>query len=174
MPIIIDTNCVASLFTKSDVNHKEFEPVLEWILRGKGMMIMGGTKYKEEIAKLRKYLTIIRYIKEAGKIYEGDCDAIDKFQVEVEELSDDPDFDDPHLVAMVFVTKCKIICSVDDRSVKHVTDSKYYPSNFKKPVYYKSSRNVDLLCDKYVDDDLKPLVKINKSKALLIEKFLNN
>jgi len=172
MPIIIDTNCIATLFTKSAVNHKEFEPVLEWILKGKGVMIIGGTKYRQEISKLNKYLTIIRYIKEAGKLYEGNCDAIDKYQSSVEILSDDPDFDDPHLVAMVFVTKCKIICSVDDRSIKHVTDAKYYPTNFRKPVYYKSAKNIDLLCDNYVDDDLKPLIKMNKSKALVIEKLL--
>lgn len=172
MPIIIDANCIAQVFSKNSLNHKEFEPVLNWILKGKGMMIFGGTKYKTEISKLKNYLTIIRLIKESGKIYEGNCELIDQYQHTVENLSDDPDFDDPHLVAIAFVTKCKIICSEDDRSVKHVTNSKYYPTNFKKPVYYKSSKNSDLLCDKYVDDDLKPLIKINKSKSKLIEKIL--
>lgn len=172
MPIIIDTNCIAQVFSKSSTNHKEFEPVLNWILKGKGMMVFGGTKYKSEISKLKNYLTIIRYIKESGKIYEGNCELIDNYQKYVEELNDDPDFDDPHLVAISFVTKCKIICSEDDRSIKHVSNSKFYPTNFKKPVYYKSAKNSDLLCDKYVDECLKPLIKITKSKSQIIEKIL--
>lgn len=172
MPIIIDTNCIPQVFSKSSVKHKDFEPVLNWILKGKGMMIFGGTKYKIEISKLKKYLTIIRYIKESGKIHEGNCELIDNYQQTVEKLNDDPDFDDPHLVAIAFVTKCKIICSEDSRSVKHVTNPKYYPANFKKPVYYKTANNSDLLCDKYVDDDLKPLIKINKNTSQLIEKML--
>lgn len=172
MPVIIDTNCIAQVFSKSSLNHKEFEPILNWILKGKGLMIMGGSKYKTELHKLHKYLKIIRYIKEAGKIYEGDCNLIDNYQKKVEEINTDPDFDDPHLVALAFITKCKIICSEDDRSIKHVTDSKYYPSGFRKPVYYKSSKNSDLLSEKYVDDCLKPLTKINKSKSIVIEKML--
>lgn len=172
MPIIIDTNCVPTLFNRRSENFKELEPVLNWILKGKGVMIIGGTKYKEEISKLRNYLGIIRLLKEGGKLQEGDLNEIDNYQRKVERLNSDPDFDDPHLVAIVFVTKCKIICSADGRSVKHVTDAKYYPTNFRKPVYYMSSRNKDLLCDTYVDDSFKPLAKIC-TKSSHIEKALN-
>lgn len=173
MPVIIDTNCIASLFSKRDLRHKDFEPVLRWILSGKGMMVFGGTKYKQEIAKLHKYLPIVRLIKEAGKVLEGDSVLIDQYQQTVEEENDDDDFDDPHLVAIAFVTKCRVICSTDDRSIKHVTNSKYYPAKFKKPVYYKSTKNVNLLSDEYVDDSLKPLCKMSKKTSAIIEKIIN-
>jgi predicted nucleic acid-binding protein len=172
MPVIIDTNCIASLFSQRDLRHKDFEPVLRWILSGKGMMIFGGTKYKQELAKLHKYLKIVRLIKEAGKVYEGDSFLIDQYQKIVEEENDDEDFDDPHLVAIVYVTKCRIICSTDDRSIKHVTNSKYYPHKFKRPVYYKSDKNTNLLCDEYVDNSLKPLCKMNKKTSAIIQKII--
>lgn len=165
MAIIIDANCIASVFSKSNVKHSEFKPVLEWIVCGKGLMIIGGTKYLSELRKLNKYLTIIRYLKEVGKVYNGDTKKIDDYQLTVENLRDSKDFDDPHLPAMIVNTKCRIICSEDTRSIEHVTDSKYYPKGITKPVYYTSSRNKNLLCDHYVDDSLKPLCRINKKNA---------
>ena len=59
MAIIIDTNCIANVFSPKTANHSEFKPVLEWILLGKGLMIYGGSKYREELKKTAKYLPII-------------------------------------------------------------------------------------------------------------------
>ena len=54
MPIIVDTNCFANVFSRNATRHNEFEPVLNWILRGKGKLIYGGTKYKTELKKSYK------------------------------------------------------------------------------------------------------------------------
>ncbi|MCD8401409.1 hypothetical protein [Tenacibaculum finnmarkense] len=165
MAVIIDANCIANVFSKSSAKHSEFEPIFEWIVRGKGIMIIGGTKYQSELIKLKKYFTILRYLKEVGKVYSGDKDEIDKYQLIVEKLRDNKDFDDPHLPAIIVNTKCRIICSEDTRSIPYVTDTKYYPKGIKTPVYYTSSRNKKILCDNYVDDSLKPLCRINKKYA---------
>lgn len=170
MAIIIDANCIANVFSKKSAKHTEFKPVLDWILLGKGLMIYGGTHYKKELKKTAKYLPIIRLLKEVGKAIEG-CNAnIDEYQQKVEELRDDLDFDDPHLPAIVVVTKCKIICSEDIRSIPHVQNSKYYPNGFTTPVYYTSIKNINLLTDNYVDRSLKPLCKLNRLNS---ERILN-
>jgi predicted nucleic acid-binding protein len=165
MAVIIDTNCIASVFSKKSTNHMEFSPILDWILNGKGLMVIGGSKYKKELKKTPKYLPIIRLLKEVGKLHNGEDDEIDKYQLKVEELRDNLDFDDPHLPAIVVNTKCRIICSSDTRSVPYVTDNKYYPKGITKPVYYTSSKNKNILTDKYIDRSLKPLCKIKKSQA---------
>lgn len=172
MAIIIDANCVANVFSKKSAKHEDFKPVLNWILLGKGLMIYGGTQYKKELAKTAKYLPIIRLLKDVGKAIEGCKTDIDKYQQKVEDLRDNMDFDDPHLPAIVFVTKCRVICSEDTRSIPYVQDGKYYPNGFTTPVYYTSIKNKSLLTDKYVDKSLKPLCKLNKFNSERILKLL--
>lgn len=174
MAIIIDTNCLANVFCKNSKDHEEFKPVLTWIVEGKGMMVLGGTKYNEELKKTAKFLTIIRYLKEIGKVHKGNKRDIDNYQIIVEELRDNQDFDDPHLPAIVKVTKCRIICSTDTRSIPYVTNKRYYPSGISTPVYYTSSRNKDILNDKYIDDSLKPLCKLNKHYKDKFKEKLNH
>ena len=171
MAIIIDTNCFSNVFSRSSIKHKEFEPVLNWIINGKGIMIYGGTKYKEELRKAPKYLRLINLLKELGKVYIGADEEIDEYQSIIEKLRDNSDFDDPHLPAIVIVTKCRIICTEDIRSIPYVTDRKYYPKNYDLPVYYTTSKNKNLLSDKYVDKTLKPLCKLNKKQIKVFENF---
>ncbi|WP_338375018.1 hypothetical protein [uncultured Flavobacterium sp.] len=172
MAIIIDANCVANVFSKSSAKHLDFKPVLEWILLGKGIMIFGGSQYRKEMAKTSKYLPIIRLLKDVGKAVEGCQNDIDEYQKKVENLRDNEDFDDPHLPAIVVITKCRLICSEDTRSIPFVTDRKYYPNNFTIPAYYTSAKNKNLLTDKYVDNSLKPLCKLNKINSERISKLL--
>jgi hypothetical protein len=172
MAVIIDANCIANVFSKKSAKHADFKPVLNWILLGKGLMIFGGSQYKRELAKTSKYLPIVRLLKEVGKAIEGSTIDIDKYQTIVENIRDDMDFDDPHLAAIVVVTKCRIICTEDCRSIPFVQDGKYYPKGFKTPVYYTSIKNKDLLTDKYVDSALKPLCKLNKFNSERISKLL--
>lgn len=172
MAIIIDTNCLANVFSSKSKRHSDFEPVLKWIITGKGIMLFGGSKYRQELARVPKYLPIIRLLKEIGKAIEGDKDKIDEYQNKIEKLITDDDFDDPHLPAICVVTKSIVICSEDNRSIPFVTDNKYYPKGFTTPVYYTSAKNKDLLSDKYIDKSLKPLCKLNKLDKDRIERIL--
>ena len=166
MPIIVDTNCFANVFSRTSTKHKDFQPVLSWVVEGKGLFIYGGTKYKEELKKAKKYLTIFRLLKEVGKVINKNDDEIDELQKEIEAIKETELFNDVHLLAISGITKCRIICSEDTTSIKFVTDKKYLPKGVAKPVYYTSIKNKNLLCDKYVDKSLKPLCKIKKKLAV--------
>ncbi|GAA4294138.1 hypothetical protein [Aestuariibaculum suncheonense] len=172
MAVIVDVNCIPNVFSRKSLNHQEFKPVKDWIIKGKGLMVYGGSKYMGELKKLHAYLPIIRMLKDVGKVYVGDSASIDALQEKIEALREDNDFDDPHLPAIVIATKCRVICSEDTRSIKHVQDGKYYPRGVRTPVYYTSSGNSNLLSDNYVDKSLKPLLKLNKSKSEIVEKLL--
>jgi predicted nucleic acid-binding protein len=173
MPIIIDTNCLANVFSRASKNHEEFAPVLKWILYGKGMIVYGGSKYYEELKRNSQYLKIMRYFDEVGKVLKGDKVNIDTIQKQIEDEYVDPDFDDPHLPAIVIDTKCKIICTEDKRCVRFVAHRIVYPAGIDRPVFYMSKKNIDLLADSYVDDRLKPLVRINKIKSNLLEAVIS-
>lgn len=166
MPIIVDTNCFANVFCRTSQKHKNFEPVLKWIIGGKGQLVYGGTKYKKELTKARKYLTFFRLLKESGKAISGNDSNIDKVETEIEAKKDTYIFNDAHLLAISIDTKCCLICSEDTSSIPFVTDKKYLPKGASKPIYYTSEKNSDLLCDKYVHKDLRPLCKINKELAI--------
>lgn len=173
MAVIIDTNCLANVFSRNSEKHKEFKPILDWILNGKGIVIYGGTKYISELSKTPKYIPILRFLKELNKVHIGNKENIDRIQSEIEAINDDPDFDDPHLPAIVIDTKCKIICSEDKRSIPFVRDRKFYPNDFTPPLYYTKFGNRTLLCEENIDDRLKPICKLKKDQLLLLDKILN-
>jgi hypothetical protein len=174
MAIIIDTNCFANVFSRNSANHEEYKPVLDWIVKGKGFIVYGGTKYMQELRKTPKYLPIIRLLKDVGKVFVGNSENIDRLQAEIEVNKVDEDFDDPHLPAIVIDTKCRIICSEDKRSIPFVRDRDLYPNGFYVPVYYTGFRNKDILCDNYIHDDLKPLCKLKKEQVDLVNGLLGD
>ncbi len=165
MPVIIDTNCFACVFSSKNKHHLEFKPILEWIIKGNGIMIIGGTKYEKELIKDFTYQKIIRLLREIGKVKQGNTLQIDNQEKEIKKKLIQKGFNDQHLVAMVIVTKCRIICSNDKESIQFVTLKNLYPKGALHPVYYSSSKNKSLLCDKYIDDSYKPAKKTIKRLA---------
>lgn len=171
MCVIVDTNCLASVFDTNSAKHNEFRPVLEWVLSGKGKLVYGGTKYIQELSKT-KYLKLFNILNaKTKKVVIVDKGKVDQEQSRIEHLIIDPDFDDPHLPAIVIVSKCEVICSEDTRSVRFVTDNKLYPKGINIPKYYTSIRNKNLLCDDYVNKIYKPLGKCAKKDIELINLF---
>ena len=62
MCVIVDTNAVAAVFNANANNHDEFAPVLDWIISGKGKLVIGGTKYMSELARTKKYLSFVQIL----------------------------------------------------------------------------------------------------------------
>lgn len=174
MCVIVDTNTFGPVFNSKNEKHQEFKPVLDWVLYGKGKFVIGGSKYMGELSKAKRYLSLLRTLNmNKNKIVRLDDGQVDNEQKRIEALVTDPDFDDPHLPAMVIVSKCQVICSDDTRSIRFVTDPKLYPDGVKTPKYYTGKRNCDLLSDKYIDDKYKPLNKIPPTVAKKIETNMN-
>lgn len=91
----------------------------------------------------------------------ADVDAEEK---RIKKLIPDEDFDDPHIAALVSVSKCRLLCSKDTRSEAYLLKTEIYPKGVKPPKFYKGKQNADLLCDKNVPKQYKPLKKLNKSE----------
>ena len=110
--------------------------------------------YKQELAKT-PYVKIIKQLQTAGKAIMLNDKNVDKYQKIIERIEHNPDFDDPHLIAMVRESKCKIICSLDARAYPFIKNSKFYESPSHKPKVYSSKRNSKLLCDKNIAEICK-------------------
>lgn len=154
MAIIVDTNCFACVFSRNSKDHTDFAPVLDWILEGHGFLVFGGSKYWGELTECKKYLHFVNLLKKAGKVYVCDGSKVDEMQKYYEEKIVDPDFDDPHLPAIVRVSKCRLICTKDIRSKRFVTSRDLYPQRFHIPQYYSSKKDARLLIDANIDSRL--------------------
>lgn len=150
MCIVIDLNVLAAVLNPFSSKHSDFQPVEHWISDGKGKFVYGGTTYIGELSRASKYLGIISEWERKGKTVRL-CDAIvDAEESRIRELVDDPDFDDPHLAAIVSASRCRLICSEDKRAYPFLTRRDLYPKGVRRPRIYRDCRNAALLCDRYL------------------------
>lgn len=177
MAIIVDTNCLSHVFNRKDEKHEIFKPVLDWIIYGHGFIVYGGTKYNEELSLCKKYLKLFILLKSIGKAIEfrDKCQLIDSITKRLEEKYGNKDFDDPHLPAIAQVTKCRIICSTDTRSIGYVRNSKMYPKYYSLPIYYTKIEDKVILIDRNIDERLLCYRKnLNKSLKQFFESAVDN
>ncbi|MFA7347827.1 MAG: hypothetical protein WCZ86_08720 [Desulfurivibrionaceae bacterium] len=148
MCIILDTCAFSSVFDPTSSEHAEFKPLLTWLTQGKGKLVYGGTKYKSELANAIKFLKIFGHFNRAGKLVEVDDETVDLFEKEISSVINEKACNDPHLIAIVIVSKCRLICSSDKRSYKYLKQSRLYPKGVRAPKLYTKSKNSGLLSDK--------------------------
>lgn len=157
MCIIIDANTLGLVFNPETNGHEKFKPVLEWINNGRGMIVYGGTKYENELIKAGK-LKIIKLYKEVGKAVYICNKKVDDKQTEIENQVNDPSFDDPHLAAIVCVSKCKLICSKDKSAYHFLKNPAIYSNNVSPPKIYNEQsfmKHKELLNDSNIAECCK-------------------
>jgi len=135
MCIIVDPPTYISIFKKSDPDYDNFKPVLTWVLNGNGKFVMGGSEFRKQLGKLYSILSFITQLRKIGKIIVFEDALIDKELLTVKEMERSAEFDDPHLVALVRVSGCRLICVKDNRSHKYLKDKKFYSKKSKNQSY---------------------------------------
>lgn len=170
MCIIIDTNSLAHVFNPESNEHLEFLPVHDWIINGKGKVICGGTKYFDELKKLPRILTIYAELKKKGKAIYVENDEVDKKAILAATVIQHIDFDDQHLIGLLQESKCKLICSLDQRAYPYFTHKNFFKSG-NKPKIYRGKRNKALLNDKNIANICKPCTVLNRTQKLILTKL---
>lgn len=153
MCIIIDANTFCSVFNTTSTKHYHFEPVYRWIIYGKGFLVYGGTTYKNELKNAATYLGLFVELKKSGKAVEVDEDLVDQEERTVYSIiKASSTFDDGHLVAIVRISGCRLICTEDKSSDKYIKKKSLYRKGQKPPAIYRyrSRRHVRLLCNKNI------------------------
>ena len=143
-------NVFASVFDPNSERHPEFKPVLNWILHNQGKIVYGGTKYKAELRKMTKYIKLLIELKNSGKVIEINDNIVDLEQMRIERMESNKDFDDPHIIAIICASGCRLICTNDNRSYRFLTNRKFYKKHQKRPKIYSSLRNKTLLTTKHI------------------------
>lgn len=145
MCIIIDTNVFADVFIKDSANHSDFEPVFNWISEGYGKIVYGGTKYNKELLQAKKFVKIFGLFSEARRVVHIQDDLVDIKENELSSKIPEKDlndkFNDPHIVAIVIVSKCKIVCTLDTGLSEFLKISDYYPEGVDIPLIYSNKSN---------------------------------
>ncbi|MBF0592473.1 MAG: hypothetical protein HQL02_10345 [Nitrospirae bacterium] len=161
MCLVIDTNTFSSVFNRNSSEHYHYEPVLDWIQHGKGVIIYGGTKYKKELKTANEYRKILTEFKKKGKVIELPTEKVDKYEDYVKKHDcvkkiypnlkpDDPNID-ARLVAIIKESRCRIICTKDIKAKKLIREKPLYPNSFKIPeIYSNKSQEKLLLHDKNI------------------------
>lgn len=151
MCMIVDANVIPCVFSSKNAKHNDFKPVLQWLLFGKAKIIMGGKLWTKEIAEKQKsYVPLLLEMNKFNKVHFYDNTIIDSKENEIKSKEQDPDFDDPHIIALCIISKAKLLCSDDSRSFKFIRKIKEYDSNSVVPRIYTTidhSPHTELLCD---------------------------
>lgn len=163
MCIVIDICTLAPVFDSKCEKHPDYKPVLDWVLYGNGKIIFGGEQYKRELPP--KYRKLFNEFTKASKAIEVNETQVNEKHKELMTKIEHRDFDDPHIVAIIIVSGCRLICSDDDRAFPFFKMKSLYPNHFTRPKIYSGISNKDLLCDNNISDIGKPCTKLNKNSA---------
>jgi hypothetical protein len=154
--MVLDTCAFGPFFNRDNKDHADFHPAFDWVISKKGKLVYGGTKYMNELKAAKKFISLFAQLERAGKLVILNREEVDATQDLVEEMESSPDFDDPHLIAIVIVSKCRIVCTRDARAIPFLKERKFYKGRMKRPLIYTSRTNAPLLCDRFIAEVCQP------------------
>jgi len=146
MCIVVDPPTLIPIFKQSDPRHSDFAPVRNWVMFGPGKLVLGGTKYKGELSKVSSIIGFIRELEKQRKIVRKNDAEVDRDVAILKNLEPAADFDDPHLVALVRLSGCRIICILDPRAHRFLRKDSFYKATKDRPKLYTRTKNETLLC----------------------------
>lgn len=155
MCLLLDVNSLSPFFNETDPNHNNFSDAKLWITDGNGKLVFGGTKYKEELKRAGKYLRIFAALEKAGRIVMIDDETVDECEEIVRGIEPSAKFDDPHLIAIIRVSRCRILCTNDERAIPYIKENRFYPKSVKKPKLYRYKSHRSMLIEKNIAEICK-------------------
>ena len=153
MCLVIDADCLGRVFDSKNSQHAQFAAVWNWINDGRGRMIYGGTKYKHQLRAASKFLFIIGELEKKGRTVRLSDHDVDEVAATLKARIPDPAFDDEHLVAMVIVSRCRVVCTKDKTAISFLRRNDVFAEycGVSRPSIYCGHRtHVNLCCDVHV------------------------
>ncbi|MFM1955899.1 MAG: hypothetical protein RIR20_719 [Pseudomonadota bacterium] len=154
MAILIDVNTVSKVFNVSDAEHHKFKPVRDWVIDSKGKIIYGGKTYLKEISLLKKYNNLLTQLKIARKVIVFNSALVDSKEKQIKDMlkargisKTDVRYNDSHIVAILAVTKCRLLCTADKHSHSFIKDASFYEKSTDRPKIYSDGKHSSLLLD---------------------------
>jgi|LQAB01.1.fsa_nt_gi predicted nucleic acid-binding protein len=143
--IVIDTNTFSSISNETANDYAEFKPIIHWVkTAGGACFVYGGTKYKAELIKVRSMLALFDQFKKANKVVTINSDLIDAYEAKLEGINQQAAFNDKHLVSVIEISNCRLLCTKDEEAMPFIKDAQFYETS-SPPKLYTGERNRDLL-----------------------------
>lgn len=165
MCIVIDTCTLSRVFCKTDKEHEQYKPVKDFVYHKIGKIVYGGTHYCNELKKAPSYLKLIGELEKINKTILLPCRDVDIKEKELQAMypiEKFDEFDDPHIIALILLSKSRLLCTSDSRMSNFIKKSDI-SSKFralKNLKIYKNKNNSSFLCSRNVPDEYK-----NKTKG---------
>ena len=148
MCIVVDACVFAHLFNPDNEHHEDFVPLLNWIMSGDGKLVTGGTKYAKELHRLPKILRLFVELQKVGKVCAAEAPLVDAKENALKK-STPKNFNDEHLIAILAVTGCLLISTVNKSDMAEMKNRKHYPGR-RIPKIYNRKSHQKLLCKKNI------------------------
>src|ERR1022692_3881693 len=132
MCLVIDENVIGKVFDRRNVQHARFKPVKDWVTTGAGSVIYGGTKYLKELGDGR-YLGLFTELLRMRRAIKVDKQAVDDRARALKVEVPDREFDDEHIVALVGISRCCVVCTDDKNAIPYLRRRDLYPPGVKVP-----------------------------------------
>jgi hypothetical protein len=144
MCLVIDANCFSLVFGRK---HTGFTPVMDWIDGGKGRMIYGGKKYFQEL-KDWKMLGVVKELRTARKAVHVSDTQVDSIADALKLKVHKADFDDEHILALVIVSRCRVVCTNDKRAMPYLKDRALFAvyAGLQRPKIFTGDRRHAAMC----------------------------
>lgn len=146
MCIVLDTNVIRAVFNKSDAKHQLYACIHKWLFNGSGKMVYGGTTYRREVMGMSEVIGALLELNRQRKAVKINDAAVDDFESTFKTMESSADFDDPHLIAIFRVSRCRLLCSEDHAAGKYVRQKRFYLPGHPTPKIYKKPSHRSLLC----------------------------
>lgn len=162
MCIVVDANEFSAIANEEESMHSEFIPLIEWISFGKGKVVYGGKLYGEEIAKHGGFRGWLYQLEKKNKTIVINGDIVDSTADFLSNVMGESKYDDYHVMAIVIVSGCKLVCSSDqglhklinvcyqEKMKKIVKINCTCMENPSRPGIYQNKGHIALLCDKNI------------------------
>jgi hypothetical protein len=169
MCIIIDTNTWTPVTDTSAEEHAQFAPVYQFVFgeNAIGKIVFGGSTYLKETPK--KFLPLLKILTDKRRTIPLPTQMVDQREKELADLLTDPDFDDPHIVAMAQIALCKLVCTNEKRAIpffKGTGKGKIlWPKGMSKLIIYQNLKNAGILSPKNIHHKYLPVQRLSKTEA---------
>lgn len=138
MCALIDANVLSKVFNINDVEHKPFRAIALWVTEGNGCIVYGGSEYAKQLGT-GKYLRLFTELRIAQRAFPVDGGAVDAREKFLKKKVTDKAFDDAHLLAIIAVSKCCLLCTGDIRLRPYFRRKDLYPKGVRIPKLYTKS-----------------------------------
>ncbi|MCJ7720319.1 MAG: hypothetical protein MUO36_02505 [Candidatus Hadarchaeum sp.] len=154
MGIVIDADCFHALFNERNKLHSKFKPVRSLIEEGRLVMVYGGAMYLKQMEDARVTDAVANWwrIGRAKRVCHKSVDENERGLINSigYHRTKKGKFNDHHLIAIVIVSKCRLVCTKERDNNDHLTRRQHYPRGCHVPFLFTNRTNPRLLSRKGV------------------------